>query len=288
MGTQRSSEGPGSGVPLVPSWVQPVSPLPDNPSPGDGQAETLPNESQPSEVAAPVEVPQIVPRLAQRGRFKGARTSLGSFAASGSKSDLQTGLGHYVRSGYSGASQLAQRMSRTAKAAGLFYGGLEAFRSGENKPVEFGLDRDSLRGRPAREVGDKIIEAICPIDGSQDAEASRDSLTRSISDLLEQNPDLDLTALSPEQIDFLVEGFVANDLAHRIELDVGKTIFEKAPDTATAVHRMQEMRDYVREKVSASFRARNSQGQKFTRASAANLTASVLKDTLAVFEEYIR
>lgn len=66
MGTSASSKGPGSGVPLVPPWVE------DNP-----------------EVAEP-------------SRFKAARINLGKFAKNGSEDSLGRGLGYYSKNGLGG------------------------------------------------------------------------------------------------------------------------------------------------------------------------------------------
>jgi hypothetical protein len=179
-------------------------------------------------------------------------------------------------------------MGGTARVAGSLYGGLEAFRAGDPKPAELGLDKASLAGRPAREAGEKIIDAVCPVDGSQDTEARRDSLSRAISELTEEFPNVDLTALTPEQIDRLLEVFIAHDISHRIELDVGKAILEKAANYAAAVKRFEEMRQYVREKVSGVFRAKLQAGEKLTRNTGASLMGRVIRDTLSVFEDYIR
>jgi hypothetical protein len=296
MGTQRSSDGPGSGVPLIPTWVLPIEVPPEEvvPGPPEGTPEK-PAEGAPEEGKEdgrpdqPKQAPSAAPAVvSQSGRFRGARRSLGRFAASGSRKDLESGLGHYVRSGLGGATQGARRMGGTARVAGRLFGGLEGFRARETRPSELGLDRAALTGKPAREVGDRIIDAVCPVDGSQDTEARRDSLSRSISEVAEQFADLDMTALTPEQIDLLIERFVAYDVCHRIELDVGKAIFEKAPDYAAAVKRIEDMRQYVREKISASFRARVKRGQRLTRSATATLTARVIQDTMMVFEDYIR
>jgi hypothetical protein len=179
-------------------------------------------------------------------------------------------------------------MAGTARTAGRIYGGLTGFRAGEATPPEFvTLNRGDLAGRPAREVGDRIIDAVCPVDGTQDTEARRDSLSRAISELTEQFPEVDLTALNDNQIDFLLQGFIANDICSRIELDVGAAIFNKAADMPTALNRLDEIKDYVREKVDATFRATAAQGVPMTRAAAANITQGIIRDTLRVFEDYL-
>ena len=283
MGTQRSSDGPGSGVPLIPSWVQPVN-VPPGEAPEDTEKKDDDKKNGNDQKEA---TPPTVSVDAPPGRFRGARTSLGRFASSGSRRDLQAGLGHYVRSGLGGSGYGARRLGGTASAAGRLYGGLQGYSAGEAQPPELGLNKADLSGKPAREVGDRIIDAICPVDGSQDTEARRDSLSRSISELAEEFPNLDLTALTEEQISLLTERFVAYDVCHRIELDVGKAMFLKAADPATAVKRIEELRQYVREKVSAVFREKSKQGTGLTRREAAVITAGVIRDTLAVFEEYV-
>lgn len=289
MGTQRSSKGPGGGVPLVPSWVVPVEVAPEEQQapPDEAQPEEAP-EKEPQQEKKPKAAPFEAPALAPKKRFQGASTNLGKFAQNGKQSSLARGLGGYVRSGYGGAATGAKRMAGTARTAGRLYGGLIGFQNGENRPQEFGLDRAALSGKPAREVGDKIIDAICPVDGSQDAEAQRNALTRAISDLAEQYPNLDLTALSPEQIERLLEIFVGYDIYHRIELDVGKAIFAKAVNYATALKRIEDMRQYIREKVSAAFRALIKKGEKLTRATGTGLMSRVIRDTLGVFEDYLK
>lgn len=283
MGTSASSKGPGSGVPLIPPWVDPVEPLPAPAGPN-------PNETPPAEQTGDGEVPPLqdgVQRIAPLRRFGAARKSLGQFAQSGDRSALEHGLGHYVRSGIGGASTGSSRMAGTARTAEALYNALDGLRRGEARPGELGLDRGSMVGRSATEVGERITEAIAQSDGTQDREAQRDSIARAVSELVSSDPNVDLMALSSEQIEFLVSRFVAEDLCRRIELDVGKALFANA-DPATAVRRSEEMRSFIREQVFACFRARGAGGQGLTRSQAAELCAGVIKDTLSVFEDYIK
>src|ERR1051325_7002309 len=128
MGTQRSSEGPKSGVPLVPSWVLPVDVAPEQPQQGE-----------PAKQAKPEKPPATQGQMSQPHRFTGARRNLGKFAESGSRDSLAKGLGHYVRSGLGGAAMGGQRMAGTAHTAGRLHGGLEGYRIGETQPEELGL-----------------------------------------------------------------------------------------------------------------------------------------------------
>jgi hypothetical protein len=286
MGTSSSSRGPGSNVPLVPPGVPPLPP-PLLPPAAPVPPNVEPQELELKQAPIPSAPPFLVAQLAPPRRFMAARTSLGRFAKSASSNELRRGLGHYTKTGLGGSRAATQRMGRTVSTAGGLYGVLQDLRAGTASPVELGINRDDLVGRPAREISDRIANALQPADGSQDAEAARDAISRAFSDLMLTEPDVNLLALAPEQIDRVVEGYVAYDLCHRIDLDVGKAVLDKAPTYAEGMKRLEDMMAYVHQEVARTFRGRAEQGQSFTRDNAASLTAAVLRDTFDVFEGYI-
>lgn len=263
-------------MPLVPPWVpDPGVVVPIGPSAAESE----------EGVAAPVASP---PQLAPPARFRGARTSLGKFARSGSSGSLRRGLGSYIRTGLGGARTATRRLGGTAVKAGVLYGTLDALRRGDILPVELGISAAELAGRPVREAADYIAQAISPSDGSQDAEASRESMSQALRDLVAAHPDADLTALAEAQIDLVIERFVGHDICRRVELDVGSAVFEKAPDPATAISRLNQMHRYIHQCVAASFRKLRSAGQSLSAKGAERLAESVLRDTFDVFEGYVR
>ena len=268
MGTSASSRGPGAGVPLVPEWVAPVPNQPASPQQG----------ATPSPVIPPVAPPR---------RFQATRLKLGQFGRGGSQDDLKRGLGHYSRTGLGGAAVGTARMAATARTAGGLYGVLDSLRSGTPLPAGVALDPAQFAGKSQREVADLITQALRPVDGSQDSDAARDAVSRALSELLEQDPDANLTDLDPAQIDQIVESYIAHDLAHRIELDVGKAVLDKAPNYAEGVERLEEMKAYVRQEIARAFRARESIGQKLSQQNAAALSSAVLRDTFEIFESYL-
>jgi hypothetical protein len=134
---------------------------------------------------------------------------------------------------------------------------------------------------------DAIADAIRPVDGTQDAEASRQAMDGAVADLLDRSPDADLTTLDQSQIEMMLERYAARDLCHRIELDVGKSITSKAPDPATAVRRLEEMRQYIAAEMAAQFAGRRERGEQLTGSNVAALVASILQSTLSVFEDYV-
>lgn len=286
MGTSQSSGGPGPGVPMVPPWTPP-SPPPDespNPQPPDNP-QNLPPEGEgnmPSPVPAPVQPAPLAPP----GRFMGVRRGLGDYVRSGDRGDLGRSLGHYVRSGYGGSQTATRRFGGTATTAGTLAMALANVASGQTTGPGVLLDRALLEGRSADEVIEAVVEAVRPVDGTQDAEAQRAAICDALSELLTRFPDADLLNLDAGQRAFAIERFAAMDVVRRFELDVGKTILEKAPSATTALSRLKEVREYIKESVSAAFRRLRSAGQNVTTGRVSRIVSDALRETFEVFEGY--
>lgn len=280
MGTSASSSGPGGGVPLVPPWVSD----PDVAAPTAPHADDGPEQGAGDADAGP---PRAPAEVAPAGRFRGARISLGRFGSSGSANNLRRGLGHYVRTGLGGSRRATQRMAGTARKTGALYGVLHALSSGTTPAVDLGIDTARLTGRPARETADRIAEALSPSDGTQDAEASRKSICLALRELVTREPEVDLTALTEQQIELVMELYIGHDICRRIELDVGKAVLDKAADAAAAVHRLDQMYSYVQQSVAASFRRLRANYQSLSQRAATRLATKVIRDTFDVFESYL-
>ncbi len=252
MGTSASSKGPGSGVPLVPTWV------------GNN------------------------PAVAEPARFRSARTNLGSFAKSGSDHNLKRGLGHYSRSGLGGSATGTARMGRTTAAAGGFADALSALRDGAPLPPNIPLDPATLTGKSQQEIADAIIDAVTPTDGTQDAESSRDSAARAFAEVLEVSPAADLTALPQDMVELFFERFLANDLVARIQLDVGKAVLDRAPDAATAIQRLETMQSFVKQEFNRAAQALKDAGQRLQQGNGKALGDASIKATLDVFEGWLK
>ena len=276
MGTSQSSGGPGAGVPMVPSWVD--SPPPEAPS-GDPPAE---GEEAPGPPAAP---PPPAP-LAPDRRFLGVSRSLGEYAKTGDTRAMRRGFGHYARSGYGGARTAARRMGGTASTAGALGGALANLAAGQAAMPGSPLDPALLAGRSADEIMDAVVEAVRPVDGTQDAEASRAAIRDALSELLTRFPDADLLNLGAEQREFTIERFTAHDVFRRFDLDVGQKIREKAPSATTALSRLKQARDYVKETVAASFRKLRDAGRTLTAGRISEVVRDALRETFEVFEGY--
>lgn len=277
MGTSASSSGPGSGVSLIPPWV---------PEP-EIDPEIVPEGEQNPEIDEPAVPQPALPQVAPAGRFRGARINLGRFADSGSQGGLGRGLGHYARSGLGGSRIAARRMASTARNAGALYSVLRGLGSGAPPQVDLSIDPAGLAGLPAREIVDRIAEALSPSDGTLDAEASRTSISWAMCEFMRREPGADLLALTLNQILRTMVLYIGADICSRIELDVGKTVLEKAPDPATAVERVQEMKRFVRQVVANRFRRRSPDAGPLTQREATRLASRVIQDTFEVFESYL-
>ncbi|XUJ32346.1 hypothetical protein ACQ5SK_27495 [Bradyrhizobium japonicum] len=153
------------------------------------------------------------------------RASLGDFARSGDARDLRRGLGHYIRNGYGGSNPATQRFGATAQTAGWLGYTLYSTASGA---ADAPIDAAVLAGRSTEEIATAIIEAVRPVDGTQDAEAERAAMHDAMSELLKEFPEADLLNLSDVEREFVIEKFTAIDVARRFELDVGKHLLERA------------------------------------------------------------
>lgn len=303
MGTSQNSDGPGKGVPMVPPWTPPLPPmppeLPQTPEPPAPPAPELPDPEEdqvdqdgqsdgPSEGDnEPKTAPQSPPPLAPPGRFGGARKGLGDFARNGDRSGLQRSLKHYVKHGYGGAKTTTARFGGTAAVAAMLGGTLQSVAEGTSQTNANLIDPVLLKGRSASEVMDALVEAVRPVDGTQDAEAERASIRGSLSDVLVKYPNADLLNLAPEERAYAIERFTAMDVFHRYELDLGKTVQEKASSALVAVRRLKEIKEYIKECVSASFRSIAATGVRVTTGRISQVVTQALQETFEVFEGYI-
>lgn len=251
-------------MPMVPPWV------PDPPQAGAVGASPLPEPSP----AAPA------------GRFAGARRELGSFARSADREELRRGIGHYVRTGYGGSATAARRFGGTAATAGSF-GALLGSLAAPPTATSV-LDRALLAGRSADEIIAAVVDAVRPVDGTQDAEAARSAMMDAMSEVLTRYPDADLLNLTDTERSYAIETFVAMDVYRRACLDIGLAIQQKAGSATEALSRLKEVRDYIKETVAASFRASHALQAASTASAIAKAVRDALQETFDVFESYVR
>lgn len=288
MGTSASSKGPGGGVPMVPPWV-PDPMAPSSPSDSDGESPDGQETSSQDQPTFPQTTPTrpIYSPIAPAARFGGARRSLGNFARTGERGEMRRGLRHYVRSGYGGGNTAVRRFGGTVTTAGTLYGTLSNVAEGQTVSPGSPLDPVLLEGKSAREVMDAVVEAVRPADGTQDAEAGRAAIKDALSELLTMFPQADLLNLSEDQRGFAIERFVAIDVYRRFQLDLGKTIQDKAPTAIVGLARLKEVKNYIKETVAAAFRKLRATSNRTTKGRVNEFVRAALSETFQVFEGYI-
>ena len=200
---------------------------------------------------------------------------------------MRRAVGHFVRKGYGGSSTAVQRFGGTVSTAGALYSALSSGAPGAAGDTDQRLDRALLAGRSASEVIDAVIEAVRPIDGTQDAEASRSAIKDALSELLTRFPEADLLQLTPEQREFAIERYVAVDVFQRFALDLAKTIQDKAPSHTAALGRLKDVKNYVKETISAAFRKLKAAGTSLTSGRVTQIVRSALTEAMQVFEHYV-
>lgn len=283
MGTSQSSKGSPSGVPMVPPWVPdiplPAAPLtgaPSNDAPVAGTDQGTPARTEPR---------QPIP-IAPARRFGNARRSLGDYAHNGDRGSMQRGVGRYVRSGYGGSTTATRRFGGTAQTANALYSALSGGAANPYAGPGSQLDPVLMAGRSADAVMDAVVEAVRPVDGTQDTEASRTAIKEALSDLLTRFPDADLLDLQEQHRELAIERYVAADVFHRFDLDLGKTIRDKAPNATAGLGRLKEIREYIQETVAASFRQLRNAGQRMAAGHITQIVQNALRETFQVFEGY--
>ncbi|MCZ7581791.1 MAG: hypothetical protein M5U21_13410, partial [Fimbriimonadaceae bacterium] len=193
----------------------------------------------------------------------------------------------YASKGLGGSRNAARRMGGAAARSGVLFGALDGLSDGTFDLTQLGFDSAGLAGRSAREIIDRVARFVSPSDGTQDAESSQRAVNAALSDLLENDQTVDITSLTEQQIDWVLERHVAYEIVQRIELDVGKAIVDNAPSAAAAIDRLNEMRDYVEATVAAAFRSHRRTNRLVDASAATRLARTVMQETFGVFEEYL-
>lgn len=272
MGTSASSNGPGSGIPLDPAWLDDID-YNGGDSFGEGQLDE--NSSDVSQDTL------NTLKVAPRGRFSSARRNMREYVRSGSSDSLRQSLGHYSRTGMGGAKALSHRMRASAKVGSNFYG---AFRSLRDDP-EFALGKVlsdlKAQGANAHQIISTIVGQVCPNGGSIDEVSLRNSATAALSEYLEEHPTVDFCRLSDDQMWELTGTYVGNEIFERVQMDIGQA-FEKNDITVSErIIRMNNMRAFIQADVAVQLNK-----IRETELKTVNIEKLIQRTIQATFEVY--
>ncbi|MFH1952386.1 MAG: Qat anti-phage system associated protein QatB [Pseudomonadota bacterium] len=254
MGTSASSNGPGSGVPFDPPWLDDIAP----PQPGDevqpddhGNGDPGDVDQEGGEPQQPPQPPAKPPELAPPARFRNARRELGDFARTGNQESFQKAVGHYSRTGMGGARNAANRMRASTRSAANLFGVLQSAREGADPAINEWVTSLTGRNASAQDVVDEIIRRVAPNGGSPDETSCRESMAQAMEDLLEEDPNVDLLHLEDDDIWMLIESFLGHEAFNRLCLDIGQVFENSALSPRDRVTRMNEMQDYLKAELCA-------------------------------------
>ena len=285
MGTSTSSSGPGSGVSFDPPWLDDVFPLvqpPADEGPNIGNAET--DDNQTEEPTNITDNPVVVPNVAMRARFGAARRNLGNYIGTGSTTDLRKALGHYSNRGMGGATRLSKRMrASTAAGAGL-YDLLRSVRNPSDTQIREWVQFLTNQDLSAHEIANEIIQQIVPEGGSTEEESCRNAMADALSELIAENPAIDLLHMDDNSIWSVIEKFISNQAFNRLNLDIGQ-VFENANySPREVVQRINSMKEYLNSEISAQLQGLRGNNNALSRQEMSQILQEAIRLTFAVFE----
>lgn len=272
MGTSASSAGPGANVSFDPPWLN------DIPVGGPGEGDGV-------DGGAPAPTPPTADGVAPAQRFRGARTSLGTFARNGDTRALGRAAGHYSRTGMGGARNVAARMRTSTKAAAGLGSFLQATRERSDPQINQWMDALRATNPSAQTVIDAIVSQILPEGGSVDEESAKDSMAQALSELMVLDPQVDLLTLQDAQIWTLMQLYLGHEACNRMYADIGQ-LFESARfDPAVVVQRTSEMRSFLKNAVAAQLDTLRQATPNPTRQQLETLLHDAVQTTFTVFED---
>ena len=260
MGTSGISKGPGSGTPLVPTWLnEPTtaagspadgSPSASDPATGDGNSQN--DQSDQSGAGSPLNA-QSPPAP---GRFQSARRNFTASVKSGGADGpaLRRAIRDYVRSGAGGSRNATRRMGASRNAGTRM---LDAFRGFQRDGVEATLSRLNLAhlvGRPVEDVFTGLTDVICQDGGSIDEAVARDAWLETVAEISELGI-VDLNTLTLDQMREVFLTFIGHAIETRLFQDIGTRGFQSAIDARTLNAFQEGLTDYIQRTVRDAFHA---------------------------------
>jgi len=270
MGTSTSSRGPGPNVSLDPPWL-------DDVAGGLGGGAVPPADGDPIPPAG-------APGVAQPARYAEARRELKKFIKTGNTDNLRDAIGHYSRKGSGGAGAASTRMRAATRAGAELFSFLSAVSQGASVEARQWVQDLQSASPTADDVVDAIVRELSPPGGSADEEALRDSMASALTELLLENPGIDLMHLDASNIWELMKNYLTSEVTHRLCFDLGPLLESAKVDPTTAVQREREMRLFIKLEIGEHLDLLRGTSPNPTRAQLDGILQETLKMTFELFE----
>ncbi len=238
MGTSTPFGGPNGKNPLVPDFVNDGDGAPPAPAPQDGDgAAPVPPAPPPRPASSPAPLPD---------RFRNARRNFTKFAGSGGddRRALGRAVSQYVSQASGGSGPAARRMgsSRTAAARIAGFLGDVSARGLQAALATFNLA--GMAGSTPAEIFSALVEQFCPEGGSIDEGIARDAFMETVVDLADAGI-ADMSSLTPEQMQTMLELYVAHTIEDRIYNDIGIKGVEIPADAGAAQTVQDQLHEFI-------------------------------------------
>lgn len=277
MGTSTSSKGPTSSISMDPPWLDDINSDTTTSIDSDSSSdEDFNTHTKKSVTQKPVLV-------APPARFGTARRSLSEFARSGSQNSFKKAVGHYSQKGMGGAANVAKRMRASTSSVSGLVSFLRDVKSNTLLDIQNWARNLMSKSPTANEVIDAIIDRITTEGGIIDEESIKNSMANAMSDLLEQNPNLDLLSLGDDESWDLIENFLSYEASNRLQLDIGQ-LLERTLSATEMVQRTDEMREYLKAEISAQLQPYKSSDKHPNIDKLNAVIHQALESTFLVFE----
>lgn len=237
MGTSTPFGGPKGGNPLVPDFV----------NDGDGSPAPAPQNSDgappvpPAPPPRPAPVPPPTP-----DRFRSARRNFTKFASSGGSDRRALGraVSQYVSQAAGGSGPAARRMGSSRGAAARIAGFLGDVSARGLQAALATFNLAGLAGRSAADILSALVEYFCPEGGSIDEGIARDAFMETVIDLADAGV-TDMANLTPDQMQTVLELYVAHTIEDRIYNDIGIKGVELPADVSAAEAVRDQLHEFI-------------------------------------------
>lgn len=236
MGTSTPFGGPKSDNPLVPDFVED-----DASAPAPGEPDGAPPAVPPAPLARPA--PQPLPST---DRFRSARANFTKFAKSGGSDRRALGraVSQYVSQAAGGSRSAARRMGSSRGTAARIAGFLGDVNARGLQAALATLNLSAMAGSSATDILAALVEHFCPEGGSIDEGIARDAFMETVIDLATAGV-TDMANLTPQQMQTMLELYVAHTIEDRIYNDVGIRGVELPADVSAAEAVRDQLHDFV-------------------------------------------
>lgn len=279
MGTSNAFGGQGNNTPLIPTWLEPETPI------TPVQPNTVPpdmDEDIPTPVLPPANLPLIEPPPTPN-RFAPARTNMTRFISSGGNDNASLGraISHYIRTSSGGARRAARRMGSSRKSAGRLIGFLsDASIRGEDEALQ-SLNLEDLAGLPISDVFLGMVDYICPDGGSIDEGIARNAFIETMAELAEIG-EVNLDALNQEQTKTVLELYISHTIEFRLYNDIATKIIRVPSDVRRALTVQKQINDFIRRGVADALTDANDKMRQLTKDNLNEFVNRVYEDTFTI------